>query len=250
MYLLNTSSSESRADLSVVIPAHNEEANLEPLIRRLLDVLKETVGSYEIVVVNDGSTDKTAEVLQNLQSRYSISVIEHDSNRGYGAALKSGFAASSGKHVAFIDGDGQLDPDDLSSLFASSSQDTLALGYRKNRQDPPIRILLGKIFSSIFVPVVLNVRVKDVDCALKVIPKSLLDDIELQADGALINAELLAKARRRGYKMIQLPVNHLPRTQGEQSGAKLTVIFRVFFELLKVRRDVYGEAVFASLQTE
>ncbi|MCB0324798.1 MAG: glycosyltransferase family 2 protein [Bdellovibrionales bacterium] len=229
---------QTKPVLSVIVPAHNEVENVGPLIARLEASLAGLSGGFEVVVVDDGSTDGTGSVLADIARAGRIRVVSHPKNFGYGAALRSGFAVAQGHYFSFIDGDGQLDPADLPRLLAAADRRRLALGFRQKRADNIARVLLGTVFSRVFVPATLGVRVKDVDCALKVFPSSLLQSIQLTADGALINAELLAFAASLGYSFTELPVSHAPRTTGEQSGASLRVIYKVFRELLAVRRRV------------
>ncbi len=228
--------------LSIVVPAHNEEQNVAGLvedIRSTCDELFDNDDSrYEVIIVDDGSTDDTAKVAQQLASLSCVKVISHPANRGYGAALRSGFAAAGKRYVAFIDGDRQLDPRDLLKLAPHARRTQLAIGYRAKRDDPWHRRLLGKVFSRIFVPLTIGVSVRDVDCALKIIPRELIRSADLSSDGALINSELLAIAVADGYSIHEEAVSHFPRLWGEQSGANFTVIAKVFLELYRVRRRV------------
>jgi len=227
--------------LSVVLPAHNEEGNIAPLVERLHDILTPELSWLELIVVDDGSSDRTVETLAELEAKGKVRIVHHEKNKGYGATLRSGFAAARGDYIAFIDGDGQLEPLDMLRLLTHAGPRQLALGYRAKRQDPLFRVLLGKLFSGVFVPLTIGVSVKDVDCALKVLPRRLLEEIDLSADGALINAELLAHAKALGYRFHQSPVRHYQRHFGEQSGAKLSVIAKVFSELLAVKRRVAAQ---------
>ncbi|MCB0359655.1 MAG: glycosyltransferase family 2 protein [Bdellovibrionales bacterium] len=229
--------------LSVVIPAHNEAENLLPLTEEIVSVLRsyfEGDGEFELLIVNDGSTDETVMLEGPLVEEFPmVRMVHHRRNLGYGAALRSGFRAARGAYVGFIDGDRQLDPADFIALLEAAGPGRIAMGYRVARQDPFHRRVLGKLFSRVFVPLILGVNVRDVDCALKIIPRSLLSRIELRATGALINAELLAIAAASGCHFIQLPVSHRPRVSGEQSGARFSVMAKVFLELTKVRRQVH-----------
>lgn len=231
--------------LSIVIPVHNEELNITPLVENIEQVFAADapVGSKsEIIVVNDGSTDSTAEILDKLTARRLIRVVTHSENRGYGAALCSGFSAARGVYVSVLDGDRQLYPEDLLTLYRAADPTTLHIGYRAPRNDPPHRIVLGKLFSRVFVPLAIGVHVRDVDCALKVIPRKLIVDSPPTASGALISSEVLARANQHGYRLVQHPVRHRQREFGEPTGAKLSVILRVFRELWGLRRRLKASA--------
>lgn len=237
-----TTITHSMESLSIVVPAHNEEQNIDALVAEIraacLDLFRGDKFRYEIIIVNDGSTDETAVVAERLAALQEVRVVHHEQNKGYGAALRSGFDAAKKRYVAFIDGDRQLDPRDLLRLAPHARRTQLSIGYRAKRDDPFHRRLLGKTFSRVFVPLMIGVRVRDVDCALKIIPREFIRSADLSSDGALINSELLAKAVADGYSLHEEPVNHYPRVWGEQSGANLAVIGKVFLELYRVRRRV------------
>lgn len=227
-----------RKSLSLIVPVHNEEENILPLLDEIERCLKSKVSRLQIVVVDDGSSDRSPSKLAQAVTDNRITLVTHAVNRGYGAALRSGFAQATCEYVGFIDGDGQLDPKDLVGLLDAADSSTFSLGYRQKRQDNLARCILGAGFSKIFVPLCIGVRVRDVDCALKVFPRRFLSEVSLTADGALINAEMLAHAASLGYAFRQFPVAHRPRLSGEQSGAKLSVIGKVILELWGVRMRV------------
>ena len=234
--------SHSLESLSIVVPAHNEEQNIDALVAEIratcLDLFQGNKLRYEVIIVDDGSTDGTGAIADSLAVLTEVKVVHHPVNRGYGAALRSGFEAATKRYVAFIDGDRQLDPRDFLRLAPHARRTQLSIGYRKRRDDPWYRRLLGKMFSRVFVPLTIGVRVRDVDCALKIIPGELIRSADLSSDGALINSELLAMAVADGYTIHEEAVGHFPRVWGEQSGANFRVIARVFWELYRVRRRV------------
>lgn len=196
--------------------------------------------TYEIVVVDDGSTDDTSDVAEALQNEVpQIRVVRHSTNHGYGAALRSGFRAARYDWVFYTDGDGQFDARQLTQLRDALGKDVLA-GYRSPRQDGSWqRTLLGRAWTGL-TNVVLNLNVRDTNCAFKVLPKTLLDAIPMHSTGAAIDAEILSEARRRGWSITEVPVQHRPREHGSATGARPAVMALAVWELAMVaarRRD-------------
>jgi Glycosyltransferases involved in cell wall biogenesis len=217
--------------LSVVLPAYNEEYTLEQTVRHVSSVLQQWVREFEIVVVNDGSQDQTGAILERLALEDAhVRVITHPVNRGYGAALVSGFAAASKELMLFMDSDGQFDIQDL-RLFAPYIEHCDAvLGYRIDRQDTWMRKLNAWGWKMV-VRLLLGVNVRDIDCAFKLYKTYFIHQITLETRGAMINAEMLYKFKRLGYTWQQVGVHHLPRRGGKATGANIRVILRAFKEL-------------------
>lgn len=224
--------------VSAVLPAFNEEANLPRAVPALEQALARTTAGYEIVVVDDGSRDGTAQVLRDLQAgRPALRVVTHSRNRGYGAAVRSGFDAARYEWVFLMDADNQFDPNDIGALVARADQADIVTGYREHRRDPLARRLNAWAFFTL-VRVLFGRLVRDVNCAFKLIRRDLLRSLDLRSDGALINAELFVLARRRGARIVELPVRHFPRTAGKQTGADPRVVLRAFRELFAFWREV------------
>lgn len=223
-----------KGTLSVVLPAHNEEANIEAVVRDCLEKLPAMVGDFEIVVVDDGSRDATPEIIDRLAREDSRVVARHHPvNRGYGDALMTGFAHTRGDYVMFMDSDRQFDIADLARLLPYVGAYDIVAGYRLRRRDPPIRLLYAWIFN-MAVRVFFGIRVRDIDCAFKVFRGDLLRGMRLEIGGALINTEMLAKARAQGARLVEVGIHHYPRLVGKQSGGSFKVIFRAmrnFFRL-------------------
>jgi glycosyltransferase involved in cell wall biosynthesis len=212
--------------LSVVMPAHNEEANIEVVVRSCLDILPRLVRDFEVVVVNDGSHDNTGEIIDRLQEEDPRVVpVHHEVNKGYGDALMTGFSNTRGDFVMFMDSDRQFDIADLERLLPYIGEYDIVAGYRLERQDPPIRVLYAGIFN-LAVRIFFGIRLRDIDCAFKVFRGDLLRGMPLEFGGALINTEMLAKARKQGATLTEVGVNHYPRLEGEQSGGSFHVVFR------------------------
>jgi glycosyltransferase involved in cell wall biosynthesis len=226
-------------ELSVVLPAYNEEANIERVVRQVVAYLDPLGIDYEILPVNDGSRDRTGEILARLRQELPrVRPQEHPQNRGYGAALRTGFDAATKRYVFYMDGDGQFDIKDLDKLLPLASEDVIVTGFRIERRDPFMRRLNARLFGGWLVRVMLNVYVKDLNCAFKLIPKKVLGAISLESTGALINAELYGRAIRAGFGIREVGVHHYAREAGVQTGAHLRVILRAFYDLVRLRQKI------------
>jgi glycosyltransferase involved in cell wall biosynthesis len=220
--------------LSLVLPAHNEAENIEAVVTRALEVLPRVVRDFEVLVVNDGSRDETGAIIDRLAGEHAqVHAIHHPVNRGYGAALTSGFRAASGDSIMFMDSDRQFDIADINALLPYVPYNDIVAGYRIQRRDPFYRRLYGKLFGLV-VWVLFGVRLRDTDCAFKIYRADLLNTIELTTPGALINTEMLARSKRRGATIVEVGVNHYPRFAGESSGGSPRVVFRAMGETIKL----------------
>ncbi len=226
-------------ELSVVLPAYNEEPNIDRVVRQVTAYLDPTGIDYEILPVNDGSRDRTGEILAALQRELPrVRPQTHAQNRGYGAALRTGFDAAVKRYVFYMDGDGQFDIHDLDKLLPLASEDVIVTGFRIERRDPFVRRLNARLFGGWLVRVMLGVYVKDLNCAFKLIPKKVFTTVRLESTGALINAELYGRAIRAGFGIREVGVHHYPRELGVQTGAHLGVIFRAFYDLFRLRQQI------------
>ncbi len=241
---LSADSSEKLSDkgglvsISLFMPCHNEQDNIERVVRQAVEVLPNISNDYEIIIVDDGSTDNTASIADELAKRYaSVRVIHHLHNRGYGAALQSGFKAATKQWVFYTDGDGQFDIAELPGLLKFTDKYDVVTCYRLNRQDSLFRKLNGWGWSTLTC-LMFGLRIKDIDCAFKLYRREIFDNIEMHSQGALIDAEILARAKRAGYTMVQMPVHHYPRQAGQQSGASIKLILKAFVELWRLRQDI------------
>ena len=220
--------------LSLVLPAHNEAENIEAVVERALEILPKVTRAFEIIVVNDGSRDETGAIIDRLaQAHDNVRAVHHEVNRGYGAALTSGFEAATGQSVMFMDSDRQFDIADISALLPYVPYYEIVAGYRIQRRDPFYRKLYGKLFG-LSVWLVFGLRMRDIDCAFKIFRADLLKGIALTSPGALINTELLLRARQRGASIVQVGVHHYPRPAGESSGGSPRVVFRAVGETVRL----------------
>jgi len=222
--------------LSLFFPAYNEEGNIKNTVEKAIPVLKNVASKYELLIVDDGSKDKTGEIADKLAEEYSfIRVVHHHPNQGYGAALKSGFYNSKQEWIVFTDSDGQFDFSEVTRLIEKSGEADIVAGYRINRQDPLMRKIFGFGWT-LLARLLLGIKVRDVDCAFKLVKKKVIDTIpKLQSTrGGMISPELLGRAKKAGFKIVEVGVHHYPRKEGKQTGANLKVIFKSFMDLGKL----------------
>ena len=223
-----------------MLPAYNEETALPGTVGNLRAVLANLGRPFEIIIVDDGSADRTGELADRLaRDDPAVRVVHHQGNRGYGTAVKSGFAAARLDWVFLMDSDGQFTPSELPGFVEASRHADFVVGYRAERADPVHRRLFATAWATL-MRLLLGVGVRDVDCAFKLMRRSYLAAMPLEAGGAFLSAEMLAKARRMGARFAERPVTHLPRRAGKQTGGSVRVLLRAFYELgrlwLRVRR--------------
>ena len=224
--------------ISVFFPCYNEQENVARTVEQALGVLEKLNAGFEVIIVDDGSADRTGRIADEIAARDSrVKAVHHRTNLGYGAALQSGFKAATKELVFYTDCDGQFDLNELPLLLPLIRQYDIVVGYRINRQDNLIRRINGWCWTKL-VCLLFGMKVRDIDCAFKLYKREIFDNIKLSSTGALISAEILARAVRRGYSLTQKGVHHYPRTAGKQTGANLRVIFRAFKELFKLRRRI------------
>lgn len=229
---------QNAPSLSVFFPCYNEAAAIEQLVRKTLEVLSELTADFEIIVVDDGSSDGTDKIIDKLAAEVDcVKAVHHQRNAGYGTALQSGFEAATKDLVFFTDGDAQFDIGELSNILPLMEQYDIVSCYRINRQEGIIRKINAWCWTKL-VCCVFGMKIRDIDCAFKLFKREIFDDIQLHSTGALISAEILARAVRKGYTITQVGVHHYPRVAGEQTGAKLGVILRAFKELFKLRKKI------------
>ena len=228
--------------ISVFFPCYNEQDNIARTLEQAIDVLGKLTADFEVIVVNDGSADATGKIADGIIRQDSrVKVVHHPKNLGYGAALQSGFKAATKELVFYTDGDGQFDIGELPALLPLIEQYDIVSCYRLNRQDSLIRKINGWAWTKL-VYLLFGMKIRDVDCAFKLYKREIFDKMKLVSAGALIDAEILARAVRRGYTVTQRGVHHYPRTAGQQTGANIRVILRAFKELFKLHSKIRKEA--------
>jgi len=226
--------------ISVFFPCYNEQENVGRIVEKALAVMEKLNADFEVIIVDDGSTDGTGQIADEIAAGNSrVKVVHHKSNLGYGAALQSGLKAATKELVFYTDGDGQFDINEMPALLPLMEQYDIASCYRLNRRDSAIRKINGWCWTKL-VCLLFGLKIHDIDCAFKLYKREIFDNIELSSTGALIDTEILARAARRGYSITQKGVHHYPRTAGLPSGANPRVILRAFKELFSLQHRIRG----------
>jgi len=229
--------------LSIVLPAYNEEENVEDAVTHVSEVAQTLAREHEIILVNDGSSDRTGEIGRDLEDRIpNFRLVEHYPNRGYGGALKAGFDAAEKDLITFYPGDAQFDFGEVDRLLERIEEEDadIVCGYRVDRQDNLIRRLNG-LGWNLVVRLFFGYLCRDIDCGFKLFRQEVLDHVNIESDGAMIDTELLAGAKARGFDIAEAPLTHLPREAGEATGANLHVIVKAFRDLVRFRRRLNQE---------
>jgi len=227
------------SELSIFFPFWNEGKNLEQVVTKAISVAKKVADRWEIIMVDDGSSDNTAEIAKQLESKNpNLSLVSHKPNRGYGAALKEGFKNAKYNLVVFADGDDQFDFSEVTKFLEKIENADIVIGHRKKRVDNPFRHVLMNLLK-IWDLALFGFYFRDIDCGFKLFRKEALNKImPLKSEGAMITTEILAKAKKAHLKILQVEVNHYPRIYGNQSGGNLRVILRAVKESLFLWRDI------------
>lgn len=221
--------------ISAVLPAYNEEALIADTASAVAGVLADIADDYEVIVVNDGSRDRTRAVVEGLAAENPhVLCITHEVNRGYGEALKTGFSAATKEYVFLTDGDRQFDVRELAHFIPELQRADLVIGYRNPRRDSVLRLIYARGWRFV-VTRLFGYVARDIDCAFKLFSRDVWQRIRVHSGGATFSAEFLAKARRCGYRFVELPVTHYPRTAGSPTGAKPHVIARAFRDIMWLR---------------
>jgi glycosyltransferase involved in cell wall biosynthesis len=229
------------SSLSIVLPAYNEEANVASAVEQVSAVAQQLEMEYEIILVNDGSADRTGEIGRELMERVPhFRLVEHHPNRGYGGSLKAGFAAATKDLIAFVPADNQFDFGEIHLLLDALDGADIVSGYRAKREDHFVRKLNALGWNTL-VRVLFGYLCHDIDCGFKLFRREVLDHVTIISDGAMIDTELLAGARARGFRIAEVPVTHLPRVGGEATGANFKVIAKAFRDLARFRRRLSRE---------
>ncbi len=230
-------------ELSVFLPTFNEQGSIGEVVLNTKKVLEEIADKWEILVINDGSTDSTKKIVEEIHLKDSrIKLVNHEKNKGYGASFKSGIYNSKYDWISFTDSDGQFDFSEI-SRFISKQKETnadLVIGYYKKRRVSKFKIITSKAWEY-SVLILFGLKVHDIDCGFKFISKKVVKNItKLESErGAFISSEFLIKVRRAGFKIAEVPVTHYPRLTGTGTGRRLNVIVRSFVDLLRLWKKLH-----------
>ncbi len=225
-----------RSSLSVFFPAYNDAPSLPDLINKTFSVLSNIADDFEVIVVNDGSYDDTAAVLLNLQKEHGprLRVITHPHNRGYGGALRTGFAASRNELVFYTDGDGQYDVGELPLLLEKMHPAVgLVNGFKLERSDPWHRIWIGKVYNA-FARFLFRIRIRDVDCDFRLIRRELLERIHLTSTSGTICVELVRTLELSKFQVVEVGVHHYPRLHGRSQFFRIRSLLVTLVQLIRL----------------
>ncbi len=230
--------------LSVFFPAYNDAPSLPGLIGKAFSVLQATGRDFEVIVVNDGSYDNTGQVLNDLAAIHGprLRIVTHQVNRGYGGALRSGFAAATKDLVFYTDGDGQYDVGELPKLLNAMTSDVgLVNGYKLERNDPRHRIWIGNAYNA-FARFLFGIQIRDVDCDFRLVRRTLVEQIHLTATSGVICVELVRKLELTGCNVVEVGVHHYPRLHGRSQFFRIRSLLVTFYQLCRlwVRLIAFG----------
>jgi glycosyltransferase involved in cell wall biosynthesis len=220
--------------ISVVFPVYNEEANIATVVEQAISFLEFLTRDWEVILVNDGSQDRTGAIIIELAKGNSrLVTVHHESNHGYGAALKSGIQKASKELIFFCDSDLQFHTSELLLLLMWIEQYDIVIGYRAKRRDALHR-RINAIGWKVLVRLLLGLRVRDIDCGFKLFRNVVFNAVQIDAVGAMVNTDILVQASKMGFRIKEVPVTHFARLQGTQTGANIKVIVKAFKELVRL----------------
>ncbi len=227
------------AGLSIFFPAYNDGGTIASMVVSALLTARSLTPDHEVIVINDGSRDATPRILDELARLYpEVKVVHHPQNRGYGGALRSGFARASKDFVFYTDGDAQYDPQELALLWERMSDDVdLVNGYKISRSDPLHRLLIGRVYHHT-VKRLFGLQVRDVDCDFRLMRRSIFDTIELTKDSGVICLELMKKITDGGFRIAEVPVHHFHRAYGKSQFFNFRRIFKTGVDVLALWHDL------------
>lgn len=232
---MSTSPSTAAGGLTIFFPAYNDAGTIPSMVIGAVIAARRLTDDFEVVVVNDGSRDGTAEVLEELARMCpDLRVVEHPQNRGYGAALRTGFASATKEFVFYTDGDAQYNPRELADLWTRMTPEVdLVNGYKISRSDPLHRIVIGRLYHHL-VKLLFGLRVRDVDCDFRLMRRSIFERVHLEGNSGVICLELMKKVQDAGCRIVEAPVHHFHRAYGTSQFFNVRRIARTLFDILKL----------------
>jgi glycosyltransferase involved in cell wall biosynthesis len=229
----------SKNGISAFFPAYNDGGTIASMVLSAILVLERLTDDYEVIVVNDGSSDYTREILDELEQQYDrVRVVHHEKNRGYGGALRTGFSEASKEFVFYTDGDAQYDVRDLPALWQVMNDSIdMVQGYKMGRSDPLHRVIIGRLYHWM-TNLAFGIHLRDVDCDFRLIRRSVFDQVHLESDSGVICVEMMKKIRDRGFRISEVPVHHYHRAYGQSQFFNFRRIARVGLDLLRLWRQL------------
>jgi glycosyltransferase involved in cell wall biosynthesis len=221
--------------LSIFFPAYNDAGTIGSLVLQAVQVAAKLTPDFEVIVINDGSVDATRTILDELERTYpQVRAIHHARNRGYGGALRTGFASARKDVVAYTDGDGQYDPSEFAMLWARLTDDVdMVTGYKISRSDPVHRLVIGRVYHHV-VKLLFRLRVRDVDCDFRLIRRDVFDRVKLERDTGVICLEMMRKIQDAGVRVVEVPVHHYHRLHGRSQFFNVPRIFWTGVDVMKL----------------
>jgi glycosyltransferase involved in cell wall biosynthesis len=221
--------------LSVFFPAYNDSGTIASLVITAIKAARRLTPDFEVIIVNDGSADRTADIADELARTYpEVRVVHHDRNRGYGGALRSGFAAATRDLIFYTDGDAQYDPAEMEALWEALRDDVdLVNGYKISRSDPLHRVVIGRAYHHT-VRLLFGLRVRDVDCDFRLMRRAIFERVSLHKDSGVICLEMMKKIQDAGYRIAEVPVHHYHRAYGRSQFFNFRRLFRTAIDVFKL----------------
>ena len=221
--------------LSIFFPAYNDSGTIASLVITALRTARKLTPDHEVIVVNDGSADGTAEILEELASIYpQVRIVTHEKNRGYGGALRTGFASATRELIFYTDGDAQYDPAEMEALWRRFDQNVdLVNGYKISRSDPMHRILIGRVYHHL-VKTLFRLTVRDVDCDFRMMRRSIFDTVHLEKNSGVICLEMMKKITDGGFRIAEVPVHHYHRAYGKSQFFNFGRLYRTAIDVMKL----------------
>jgi glycosyltransferase involved in cell wall biosynthesis len=232
---MSESARSTPVGLTVFFPALNDSGTIASMAIGAVKAASELTPDYEVIIVNDGSTDATAEIADELARTYPhVRVVHHPTNRGYGGALQTGFRSATKELIFYTDGDAQYDPHELAALWAKMTPDAdLVNGYKIDRSDPLHRIIIGRVYHHI-VSLLFGLTVRDVDCDFRLMRRSIFDRIQLERTSGVICLEMMKKIHDAGFRIVEVPVHHYHRAFGRSQFLNFPRIFKTAVDVMRL----------------
>jgi glycosyltransferase involved in cell wall biosynthesis len=223
------------AGLSIFFPAYNDAGTIASMVIRALKAASVLTPDFEIIVIDDGSADSTAEIADELARTYpQVRAVHHPTNRDYGAALQTGFRSATKELIFYTDGDAQYDPGELASLWEKMSPEVdLVNGFKISRSDPVHRIVIGRVYHHV-VSILFGLSVRDVDCDFRLLRRTIFERINLEKTSGIICVEMMKKITDGGFRIVEVPVHHYHRAFGHSQFFNYRRLFRTMRDLLRL----------------